>query len=279
MGPFFTKFKQNKQSHMVIPITNDPVPQVPLKESNAPLPTPLESHLIPIEHDKNVSTKKVSEWPPFIQDMSIDDDFNATLEADLQESLNKAMNQVLLDTDTSMNTLIQEYKNKICKLEKENGELESTRDNLRQELLETRKLSMFESSFMDENDSNTLKDSNTLISELKQEILELKSQNQKIQDESVKKIAKFKLKCQKLKADSSAKLYELQQQLQETMEIVKHTQQPPPLIFESSLPSPLLLQIQELKLQLESKNQLILDLSLQLQDSKKESFQVAKAAE
>jgi cell division protein FtsB len=115
-----------------------------------------------------------------------------------------------------MKKQVEELKQRIITLKTQIETLQDDKARLRAELLESRGSSLlFSSTLMDANeDEQKVPAGKPLtLNELQKKLGELSRENQRVLEESERKINKIKTKYLKLKTESSARIFELEEQL------------------------------------------------------------------
>ena len=115
-----------------------------------------------------------------------------------------------------MKKQVEELKQRIITLKTQIETLQDDKARLRAELLESRGSSLlFSSTLMDANDDEQKVPAGKpfTLNELQKKLGELSRENKRVLEESERKINKIKTKYLKLKTESSARIFELEEQL------------------------------------------------------------------
>lgn len=217
-----------------------------------------------------------------------DDEFNRKLEADLEQSLGLSTG---LHSSTAAPTLQEENQRlgaelkmtqeRLKSLQNSMNELQDSHDGLRQQLLDARKTELVHQA--------SLVDGVSEGSPLSDAVLALRRQIESLSEEHERKMTRLKIKYTKLRNESAVRVFELQEEIRGLKALKNPLSSPsrtlaplPDLLLPRaplSPPSPVAdtsNDIQLLKKQLASKNQLIMDLSMQLADSSQSSLLVTE---
>ena len=304
MGQFYSRIKVNPKTvfpeETLVSVENSsPLPSQPVltvsSEQKSPklpiidkrLPEIRKSCLeVPLPERQSKAKARKSVLPAIPKmDISLhqddalnDDDFGNNLDCELQHELENA---IMMDRHKKRSesppgqeiaTLTTELKNSkflIASLQNQLKDLQEIHDRTRNDLVEIRKMARLDMS-VDPEHPETLLD-------LKSQLLKVRRENEQIKEETDRRIGKLKAKLTKIKMDSAVKIFELEEKLKGTvlsrlMQIeskrlqstVNALQPLPNMLFPSQTQESQ--EILLLKKQIESKNQLIMDLSLQLSE-------------